>query len=143
MHRYPYSLLVDSGFWFAYYEPRDRFHSQAIEKAVHLENASVLLPWPSLYETLNTRFVKRPEYIQHFESIAQRPSVVLLDDTPFREDAYRLTWSMALRGGRPLSLVDMVIRFMLDDVNTRIDYMLTFNVQDFHDICRKHSITML
>jgi len=37
----------------------------------------------------------------------------------------------------------MVIRFMLDDVNTRIDYMLTFNVQDFHDICRKHSITML
>jgi len=43
---------------------------------------------------------------------------------------------------RPMSLVDMVMRLMLDDVNVRVDGLLTFNQKDFHDVCRKRGLEM-
>jgi hypothetical protein len=44
---------------------------------------------------------------------------------------------------RPISLVDMVIRYILDDVNIRKDCLLTFNRRDFVDVCRKRQIEIL
>jgi predicted nucleic acid-binding protein len=143
MPKYPHSLLVDTCFWFAYYESKDKFHRHAQEKASYLEKANILMPWPSLYETLNTRFVKKTEYIKDFDGIARRPSAILIDDTPYRDNAYTLTWSAALQGKRPISLADMVIRLLLDNINIKIDYMLTFNKKDFFDVCNARSINIL
>ena len=39
---------------------------------------------------------------------------------------------------RPISLVDMVIRKMLDDVDLKTDAIITFNPGDFDDVCRKN-----
>ena len=50
-------LLVDSGFFFALFEPRDQHHANARERQEWLEIASVVIPWPILYESL---FQKSP-----------------------------------------------------------------------------------
>lgn len=49
----PYRLLVDSGFFFALFNERDRYHADAVEKREWLEILSLVIPWPVLYETIN------------------------------------------------------------------------------------------
>ena len=44
---------------------------------------------------------------------------------------------------RPMSLVDMVMRLMLEDVNVRVNGLLTFNRRDFYDVCRRRGLEML
>ena len=59
----PKNLLLDSGFWYAFYDARDQYHEEATHFTEYLEFYNLLIPWPSLYETLDTRFVRHPEWL--------------------------------------------------------------------------------
>jgi len=83
----PKNLLLDSGFWYALDDVRDPFHEQANAFAKHLDFYTLVLPWPSLYETLNTRFVRHPEWLRPFEQYVQRSSSVRLPDESYRDMA--------------------------------------------------------
>lgn len=136
-------LLVDSGFFFALFNPRDQHHSEACEKQEWLEIASVVVPWPILYETVNTRFTRSPDRIARFESIVHdRRRTEFVDDSPYREDALD---QVLVRGkhGHPISLVDAVLNSILADDNIRIDAMLTFNVSDFSGVCSAKGVEIL
>jgi predicted nucleic acid-binding protein len=135
------AILVDTGFWIALYDARDQYHQQAKQKVHILEIATLLLPWPSLYETLNTRFVKNSVAIRGFEALLRQPHVFRLPDEPYREQA--LVGAMSAAGERSIALVDMVIRMVLEDVSVRKSGLLTFNQRDFSDTCRKHRVEML
>jgi len=129
-------LLVDTGFFVALYDERDRHHSSARKKRELLDVWPVVLPWPVLYETVSTRFSKRPGNLTRFNAIVAKPDTVRLDDGPYREKSYTsaLTWA---NNRRHLSLVDCVLRAIVEDPNVRIEAMLTFNPGDFHDVCRE------
>ena len=118
------SILVDTGVWHAIFDPRDRPDDRvAIEKLVsRIDAMSVIVPWPVVYETLRTKFVRNRLALGHFERRLKSPKVVLVDDAPYRDDAFSLSLDSSLRGHRPLSLVDCVVRLILDDVNTKIRY---------------------
>lgn len=137
------TLLVDSGFFIALFNPRDQHHSDACEKQDWLETLSVVVPWPILYETINTRFVRRPATIVRFESILRAHDTVLLDDSPYRLDAYEDVLAQAKVRRDAKSLVDAVLCAILADTNVRIDAMLTFNIVDFDRICREQGIDLL
>lgn len=141
------TLLVDSGFFIALFNPRDQHHADACEKQDWLEDLSisVVVPWPILYETINTRFVRRPETIVRFESILRAHDTVLLDDSPYRLDAYEdvLAQAKTQRQRNAMSLVDAVLCAILDDPNVRIDAMLTFNSRDFSHICSVQRVELL
>ena len=139
--RLPRTAVVDTGFWFALCARNDQYHLQALAKEELLHSLNLIIPWPCLYETLNTWFVKNPISVRTFESFCQRPNVELADDTKYRESACSETFALAPK--RPISLVDMVIRYILDDVNIRKDCLLTFNRRDFVDVCRKRQIEIL
>ena len=57
------NLLVDTGFWYAFFDPHDQYSTSAQEKADYLEFSSIIFAWPILYETVNTSFVKQPLWI--------------------------------------------------------------------------------
>ena len=137
------TLLVDSGFFFALFDPRDQHHSDACKKQDWLETLSVVVPWPILYETINTRFVRRPETIVRFESILRAHDTVLLDDSPYRRDAYEDVLSRARTKRNAMSFVDAILCAILADPNVRIDAMLTFNIIDFDGICREQGVELL
>ncbi|MFZ0890688.1 MAG: hypothetical protein WA005_19790 [Candidatus Binataceae bacterium] len=62
----------------------------------------------------------------------------LLDDSEFREQSlteYLAEPERPRSHYRPLSLVDRVIRRVLSDLT--LDVLLTFNVRDFVDVCRR------
>ena len=136
-------VLVDSGFFFALFDPRDSHHDAAIEKQEWLELLSVVMPWPILYETINTRFVRRPTTIARFETILRRPDTDLLDDSRYRYDAYEETLERAKRGYGARSLVDSVLCAVLADTNVQISAMLTFNDRDFAGLCASRDIELL
>jgi predicted nucleic acid-binding protein len=136
-----WALIVDSGFWIAMFDPRDQYHHDALTLPVDLDTLTVLVPWPSLYETVSTRFVRDRRRLAPLLAALKSPNVLLLDDHPYRDDAYAGMESAAT--ARPLSLVDRVIRLMLADSSLRVKALLTFNRADFADVCRSHSIELL
>lgn len=133
-------LLVDTGYFIALYTERDEHHSAAKRKQGLLERWPIVLPWPVLYETMNTRFVKMPGALARFGAILVHPDTVLLDDSPYREGSYRTVGETAPQ--RYFSLVDAVLRAIIEDTNVSISAMLTFNPRDFHDVCRKHRVAL-
>ena len=108
-----------------------------------LLTTNVLIPWPSLYETFNTRFAKNKIAVRRFQSLLRQPHVELLRDEPYRETALRAALTHALESERNVALVDMVIRLVLDDVNVRKHGLLTFDRSVFVDICARRRVELL
>ena len=127
------SLLADTGYFIALYEQRDEHYAMAQSNKHLLDLHPVVLPWPVLYETINTRFAKRPDVLRRIDAIIMKADTLLLDDSPYREGAYRQVQQTFCR--RPLSLVDAVLRAVIEDENVRIGGLLTFNAKDFYDLC--------
>lgn len=137
------NIIIDTGYWYALFDSRDKYHTDANNLAEYLEIGNILIPYPTLYESLNTRFSKRREWMEEFEKIILRENVTLIDDSDYKESALNLTFETTLLQNRPISLVDTVIRIMLDDKNLKVDYLLSFNIGDFFDICQKRRIQFI
>lgn len=135
--------LADTGLWYATFDRRDQHHAVAADKAEVLELFQIVLPWPTLYETLRTKFVRNPLALGQFARFLKKPNIIYLDDASFRKAAFELAVESSLRQGRPLSMVDCLIRLLLEDMNTRVDYLATLNARDFEDVCRKKGIEII
>ena len=134
------NILIDTGFWFAYYDGSDEHHYEAKLIMEKLEFHQILIPYPSLYETIDTRFCKRKEWVEHFSHLISRPRCILIQDDPYKDCSLELSINSSLNHNWAISLVDMVIRQMIDDENLKTDAVITFNPGDFADICRKRNI---
>lgn len=137
------TALVDTGIWYAMFDPRDQHQNQLKEKAELLELFQVILPWPTLYETLRTKMVRNKFALQRFEEYLKRPNLNYLDDTPYRDKAIELAFSSSLNRNRPLSMIDCLIRLILDDDKVKINCLATLNFRDFSDICRRRQIEII
>jgi len=135
--------LVDTGIWIAMFDPRDQHRARIEEIAEYLDLCHLILPWPTLYETLRTRLARNRNALQSFEAYLKRPRISFLDDEPYRETAIELCFSSVLQAYRPLSMVDCLIRLVLDDINVKVSYLATFNNNDFFDICQKRQIEII
>ncbi len=135
-------VLIDTGFFFALLNERDQHHASALEREGWLDTVPILLPWPILYETVNTRLVRRPESLAKFGAIVRSAETVLLDDTPYRAGSLSvlLTGHQAISS---LSLVDTVLCSIIEDVNVPISAMLTFHERDFLVICQQNNVELL
>ncbi|MDR3556048.1 MAG: hypothetical protein P4L55_14920 [Syntrophobacteraceae bacterium] len=136
------NLLVDSGFWYALYDIRDTYHEDARILADLLDHSNLVLPWPCLYETLNTRFVKRRVWLDGFFVYSGHANTVRLSDEPYRDKALEKV-SRSTAPWMSLSLVDWVIRLAIEDRNTKIDAVVTFNPDDFSDVCHSRRIELI
>jgi len=137
------NVLVDSCFWFALFDARDPFHDKANELVHLLDLGYIILPYPTLYETINTRFTRNRTWVEEFEKTLKNNKTRTIEDNPYRENALTMTFDSTINKKRPMSLVDMVIRLMLDDINLKIDYLISFNTVDFIDICLKNRIELI
>jgi predicted nucleic acid-binding protein len=135
--------LVDTGFLYALFDPKDSYSKRAKELEPLLEDLQIILPWPCLYETLKTSFVKKKWAVQQFDLFVKRLRVKYVDDDEYKYEAYSTTLKYWRIGKRPISLVDMVVRLMLDDVNIKKHCIITFNAPDFIDVCRKRQIEVI
>ncbi len=135
-------LLIDTGFFIALFNERDQHHASACKLGEWLDILPIILPWPILYETINTRLARQPANLARFDAIAQLPETILLDDSPYRSESYA-TVLAPTRPKAPLSLVDAVLCNIIEDVNVPISAMLTFNERDFLQICYEYNVELL
>jgi predicted nucleic acid-binding protein len=137
------NILIDTGFWYGLYDQRDNYYHQANKLYEYLSLGQILIPYPTIYETINTRFAKNKEGIQSFEKLISKPNVLLIDDRDYKEKALELTFDSSIRLNKPYSLVDMILRLILSDSTLKIDFLLSFNPEDFFDVCMKRNIKIL
>jgi predicted nucleic acid-binding protein len=143
-------FLADTGYLLALYGPGDDYRN--VERArrsfrmfEQTQNA-LLLAWPVLYETLNTRLARRVDAVERIEvewrKLRASNQLFFVDDQPFRQAALS-DWESRTPRYRSLSLVDQVLRNAILSVSLRIDALLTFNVRDFADVCSKRGVEIL
>lgn len=136
-------ILVDTGFWYAVFDKRDCHKADAeclIAKYFDKSAYEIVVPFPTMYELLRTRFVKNKEALEEIRQMFQSGRITRLDDDAYRLEALELT---LLKSKRNISLVDNIIRLMLDDKSVGAKGLITFNVGDFQDVCHKNSIDIL
>ena len=102
----------------------------------------VILPWPVLYETMNTRLALRSEAMNRFDALVRNPESRLIDDSPYRDHAYGQVVNLSRRN-EPVSLVDSVLQAVIEDINVPVAAMLTFNRRDFVAVCAQNSVELL
>lgn len=132
--------LADTGYWIALFDPRDELHAEIEGTADLLDDFELVVPWPILYETLRTRFVRHRDWVLRLDDQLKRAPVNFIDDHDYCQEAYSLSVEYATRLRRPISMVDMVCRLLIEDPNVRIDYVLTPNRGDFEDVCASRGI---
>ena len=138
----PDRVLIDSSFLFALFNERDQNHAAALKMAEWRDIAQPILAWPVLYETINTRLIRRPTELAQFQAIARAPATILLDDTPYRTGLPAQV--LAQRGATgSRSLVDTVLCKIIEDVNVQVSAMLTFDTRDFWEICQLKGVELL
>ena len=136
----PKRIIADSGYWFALFNERDDYHCEAMVIQEEIEVHSLLIPWPTLYEAINTRFIRRKHDAIRLKRFLDLPSTVLLVDDPYREESLAFVLGNSIHS---FSLVDHVVRSMLADESLSIDGFIGFNPRDFYDICYSRGIEML
>ena len=134
------TLLVDTGAWIALFDPTEQHHNVISEYADLIESAHLVVPWPVTYETLRTRFVRRPVWVAALNKRFSKSSVTFIDDTTYYRDAYSLTVESSIQHKRDLSMVDMLCRLIIDDPKIDIKYLLTVNKKDFYDVCGNNGV---
>ena len=127
------SIIIDTGFWFALFDDRDHYHEDALLHFEYIVPHTLVIPWPTLYETLNTRFSRRQSWVEEMHRVIRSHSVYFIPDDDYRETSF----NHFFRDGQRFSLVDIIIRNILEDDSIKIDAILTFNEPDFIDVCYK------
>jgi len=137
------NALTDTGVWYAIFDSRDQYHVEAQDKLELLDLFQLVVPWPTVYETMRTRLVRNPTALALFEQYLKSAKIFYLDDSPYRDSAMQLSLDSSLRRRRPLSMVDCLLRLILDDTNVQISYLATFNDADFSDLCARRGIEII
>lgn len=140
------NVLIDSCFWFSYLGTRND-NNQVIAKVIYerLEKNScnLIIPYPSLYETINTKLLRdknRKAADWFLKQLVSNPRYYKIYDDSYRESAFAKTLEGRNRG---ISLVDQILREMMKDKLLRIDTLITFNTGDFIDVCSKYGVDLI
>jgi len=134
------NVLIDTGYWIALLNKRDRHHETARVLEDDLSVHTLLIPWPTLFECVDTRLARRKDSAMRFKQLLQRPSTALVDDSPYRQKSLEFVLEGA---NQTLSLTDHIIRSMIEDVRLSIDAFVGFNPGDFYDVCAARGVDML
>ena len=136
-------ILVDTGFWYAVFDAEDCYKENAkklLDSYFDKPSFEILVPFPTMYELLRTKFVKNKIALNSIHKMFKSERIIKVYDDSYREKAIEMTLQEPKRN---ISLVDNIIRLMLDDKKISAKGLITFNVGDFQDVCKKNSIEIL
>ena len=136
-------ILVDTGFWYAIFDKEDVYHKISTDiynKYFNKIEYDILIPFPTMYELLRTKFIKNKLVLSRISDMLKNNKLIKVYDDEYRNQALLLTLEEPKRN---ISLVDNIIRLMLDDTKISAKGIITFNVGDFQDICRKKQVQIL
>lgn len=135
--------IIDTCYWFGLFKKGDQHHESAKVISELIEDFKIVVPYPTMYETLNSEFIKKERQLREFEDLMKSDRVIFIMDEDYRDKAIEETYSVHRKSIPKISLVDSIIREMLKDINLKLDYLVTFNEKDFVDVCSIRGVEIL
>ncbi|RLD55989.1 MAG: hypothetical protein DRJ05_12040 [Bacteroidetes bacterium] len=137
-------FLIDTGFWIALFFQEDDYHAEASYIYDKIKNGKLIIPWPTLYETLRTKFVKSPNKLKQLQKIFGYNNTFKLSDDKFKESALENSFNDNIKYNHNKSLVDSLLLEILKDTNIKVDYLISFDKRaKFEIICNKRRIFLI
>ncbi len=125
------TVILDSGYWISLFNPNDHLEYQdLITKFEKIKNHhKILIPYPTLYEFLNSKFSRNHRTNKFHKELLKENIYSMIDDENYKEEALDnfLRNNAYQRGKQDISLVDEVIKLMIDDPNLKTDYIITLD----------------
>lgn len=123
------TIILDTYYWIAVFNPEKEKDKQEIVKFVselidenHYE---ILIPFPTLYEFLNSKFSRKKSI--NIETELAKPKYIKIHDNEYRDKALNNFLQQISISNYDVSLVDEVIKEMIEDVKLRTDIIVTFD----------------
>ena len=131
-------VIVDTGFWIALYDPtkQPENYLEAERIANEIEDENIIIPFPTLYELVNSRLSRRESKLQ-FEKLLGRPNITKLSDSKYKSKALENFFLKSNLEYSDISLVDEVIKLIIADNSIRIDYIASFDGQLLNEALSK------
>lgn len=128
-------LIVDTGIWYALLDKADSRAIYADTIKEIFDKHQLIVPFPSLYETINTKLIKNKynQAVGLFYYLNNSQKVILIPDDDYRDKALE-TVNSNLNKKKQYSLVDTIIRLMMEDNSLGDIAVMTFNVGDFYGV---------
>ena len=122
------NILIDTGFWIALFDPKENLHyaAEAERIAEEIEDENIIIPFPTLYEFVNSRLSRRDAKIQ-FENILKRQNVILLDDNDYKDEALVNFFENSKKDFTDISLVDEILKLIIADPKIKVHYIASFD----------------
>lgn len=139
----PKFILIDSCYWFGLYDNKDEHNEKSLEVSEIIKDYTIVIPYPSLYEVLNSNFIKNRFWLESLESLIKSEKVILFFDEKYRDEALENVYKVHKAPIPKISLVDSIIREIIKDIDVKIDALVTYNEKDFKDVCDIRGITIL
>lgn len=137
-------ILIDSTFWIDLISPKsNEVQEEAETKFELIQDHLWIVPMPTFYETMRTRFIKNEIGMKRLNELLKQPNIEILNDDNYREDSLEETLSKTNYLKRKISLVDMIIRNIVKDINVKVDFLVTDNERDFADVCAQRRIEII
>jgi hypothetical protein len=133
-------VLCDSGFWISLYYPlKDpRANEEARALAELIDKCIICIPWPTMYEFLNSKLSKTGGMLE-FEKAVNNPNTKLISDSTYKQTALTNLFTAKRNTPNEISLVDEVIKLIIDDHNYRFDYFISVD-EDLRNYARSRRI---
>ncbi|WAC14880.1 hypothetical protein [Dyadobacter pollutisoli] len=121
-------ILIDTCFWIALYNPEKHIQINDDINLIteFIENREIIIPFPSLYEFLNSKFSRKNDAL-HFQKLLAKPNYIKLDDSPYKDVALNNFFEKAINEFNDVSLVDEIIKEVISTQPQRIDYLISFD----------------
>lgn len=123
------TLIVDTGYWIELFNPENNPENQEIIELITdvIHEYQVLIPYPTLYEFLNSKF-SRNHRTNNFKEELDKPRYIKIDDAEYKERALtNFLEKNQYINNQDISFVDEVIKEMIDDTNLKTDFIITFD----------------
>lgn len=122
------TLIIDTCFWIALFSPeKEPQHQEIVELVIDvIDNHKILIPYPTLYEFLDSKFYRKGRLNQFYKDLA-KPNFEKIDDSKYKEKALSNFFIKSKQTNQDVSFVDEVIKEMIDDVNLKTDFIITFD----------------
>ncbi len=123
------TLILDTGYWIELFNPSSNPLNQEMIELFSKEivNYKILIPFPTLYELLNSKFSRNPN-TRNFIHEVSKDRYIKIDDAEYKNRALdNFLKKNHYTRVEDISFVDEVIKEMIDDVNLKTDFILTFD----------------
>ena len=136
-------VITDTCYWLGLVDSKDEHHEKSVLISELIKDANIVFPFPCFYEIIRTKFLKNKMKLTALENLLKNSKIQYIDDTKYKDIALNKVYELNKKSFISHSLTDAVIREMLSDVDLRLNYLVTYNVKDFADICAKRNIEIL